>query len=123
MVQLGLFHSGRTFVDLRVGHYQLDCQLPGSTHPVVLTPVHATPPKGSAAKRKMIEDALASGTGALEALRQNRRALQLRFVTNAHPTVTFVEEFSVGLARVNVEIDDELLASVSASVIFSREIL
>lgn len=69
-------------------------------------------------KRRAADSSAAGGvlaasskaTGAAGA--PSRRALQLRIVTLAHPTVTYVEDFSVGLARINVEVDDELLGAV-----------
>ena len=122
--QVGLYHAGRTVVDAALSHYQLDCQLPSSEHPVVLTPIYPQPPRAAAAKRA----AAAAANGGHAALGHlsaaapaadasgaggERCALRLRLKTLAHPTVLLVEDLTVALTRLNVEIDDELLGGVS----------
>ncbi|RYY36403.1 hypothetical protein EON62_01780, partial [archaeon] len=127
------YHTGHQHVQGRLEKLQLDCQLPHVQHPVVLgaPAVSAskavaggpTPHAGGAGTDAAVGADDGSPSYARRAEQPHRApnaaagavqpyTLGWNLVTVAHPTVTYIEDVSLLLTRLSIQVDDELLQAL-----------
>jgi hypothetical protein len=86
------YNTGRMAINARIHRLQIDCQLRSSLHPVVLAPVFPEGKKDITARQQ--------------------DTLGVAVVLAPHPTITYIEDVSLLLTRLAVELDDEVLGAV-----------